>query len=200
MTKDTASQNNEAEVIIKYFDGRTGNILSLGENDGITLSNSYDLIKLGWGADLFEPVKECHKKIVELYKNNSKVFAHPYGIHEKTGKQTFYLTDDTLVASLNKDLAASWGGNFIDVELDFLSVEDMLLQCVYGKFEFITIDCEGSDLAILEQLDLTKLGCECICLEHGNNEPNYKRMKEICNSHGLNKQLLRNFENVIFAK
>lgn len=193
------SQNNEAEVIIKYFGNKVGTLLSLGENDGKTLSNSYDLIKLGWGADLFEPVKECHKKIVELYKNNSKVFAHPYGIHEKTGKQTFYLTDDTLVASLNKDLAASWGGKFKEVQLNFLSVEDMILESINKTFEFITIDCEGSDLAILEQLDLTKLGCECICLEHGNSESNYKRMKEICNSRGLNKELLRNFENVIFA-
>jgi FkbM family methyltransferase len=193
------SQNNEAEVIIKYFNGKVGNLLSLGENDGMTLSNSYDLIQLGWGADLFEPVLECYAKICNLHKENQRVFAHPYGIHEKTGKQTFYLTDDTLVASLNKELAASWGGKFKMVYLDFLSVEDMLLECVNKKFDFITIDCEGSDLAILESLDLAKLGCECICLEHGNSEPNYNRMKEICNSFGLKKELLRNFENVIFA-
>ena len=194
------SQNNEAEVVINYFNGRRGNILSLGENDGKTLSNSYDLIQLGWGADLFEPVLECYAKIRDLHKERDDVFAHPYGIHEKTGKQTFYLTEDTLVASLNKELAASWGGKYKTVYLDFLSVEDMILENVHKKFEFITIDCEGSDLAILERLDLAKLGCECLCIEHGNSESNYERMKEICASHGLNKVLLRNFENVIFAK
>lgn len=197
--KDTVSQNNEAEIVISYFNSRVGTLLSLGENDGKTLSNSYDLIQLGWKADLFEPVKEAYTKCFDMYFENYNVHCHNYGIHEKTGKQIFYLTEDSLLASLNKDLAASWGGKFTEVKLNFLSVEDMLLVCVNKKFEFITIDCEGSDLAILEQLDLTKLGCECLCIEHGNSESNYKRMKEICNSHGLKKELLRNFENVIFA-
>ncbi len=148
---------------------------------------------------MFEPIKSCAGSIEVLHFNNHNVFVHNYGVHEKTGKYTFYLTEDTLVASLDKKAAEQWNSKIKEIELDFLSVEDVLLECVNKKFEFITIDCEGSDLAILEQLDLTKLGCECICLEHGNSIPNYNRMKEICNSFGLKKELLRNFENVIFA-
>lgn len=199
MIKDTASQNNEAEIVINYFNGRVGTLLSLGENDGKTLSNSYDLIQLGWSADLFEPVLECYAKICNLHKENQNVFAHPYGVADISGKHLFYQTEDTLVASLNKEAALSWGSKHKTVYLDFLTVDEMIYECIHKKFEFITIDCEGSDMDILEKLDLTKLNCHCICLEHGNNQSNYQRMKEICNSHGLNKELLRNFENVIFA-
>lgn len=193
------SQNNEAEIVINYFNGYVGNLLSLGENDGITLSNSYDLIQLGWGGDLFEPVIECYYKICNLHKEKDNVFAHPYGIANTSGKQMFYLTEDSLLASLNKDLALSWGGKHEVVYLDFMTVKAAINMAHYDKFDFITIDCEGEDLNILEQLNLTELGCKCLCIEHGNSVPNYNRIKEICSQHGLKKELLRNFENVIFA-
>ena len=193
------SQNNEAEIVINYFDGRVGTLLSLGENDGITLSNSYNLIKLGWSADLFEPIIECYYNICNTHKENNIVYSHPYGISNTSGKQIFYKPEDSLLASLNKELALSWGGECETVYLNFLSIDDMLFECVNKTFDFITIDCEGEDMKILEQLDLTKLGCKCLCIEHGNSITNYNRVKEICAKHGLTKELLRNFENVIFA-
>ena len=42
------SQNNEEQVILDYFGNKIGNLLDIGANDGITLSNSRKLIELGW--------------------------------------------------------------------------------------------------------------------------------------------------------
>ena len=196
------SQNNEAEVVINYFNGKTGRLLSLGENDGFNLSNSYDLIQLGWAADLFEPIKGNADKIVKHHIDNPAVNVHNHGIANSTGWFPFYVSGGSVIAVLDKKLLDNWNYEMqYQMTASFLSFKeayDFLLN--NNRHQYITIDCEGMDWDILQQMDLNELGCECICLEQGNSPENYKRMKEYCAKFGLTKELLYNFENVILAR
>jgi len=196
------SQNNEAEVVINYFNGRIGTLLSLGENDGTNLSNSYDLIKLGWTADLFEPIKGNADKIIETHKGNNRVAVFTHGIANKTAILPLYVTGGSVIAVLDKKLLDEWGYEMqYEMIASFFTWRDAYENLLHGrKYNFITIDCEGMDWDILQQMDLGELGCECICLEQGNSLMNYQRMKEYCAKFGLTKELLYNFENVILAK
>ena len=54
------SQNKEAQIVLNYFNGRVGNLCDIGTNDGITFSNSYDLIQTGWTATLLEPSPKAY--------------------------------------------------------------------------------------------------------------------------------------------
>lgn len=196
------SQNNEAEVVINYFAGRTGTLLSLGENDGTNLSNSYDLISLGWSADLFEPIKGNSDKIVKTHIDNPAVNVHNHGIANTTAWMPLYVTGGSVIAVLDKKLLADWNYEMqYEMMASFLTFKDASAYLLHGrKYQFITIDCEGMDWDILQQMNLAELGCECICLEQGNSEENYLRMKKYCAGFGLTKELLYNFENVILAK
>lgn len=196
------SQNNEAEVVINYFNGRTARLLSLGEFDGKYLSNSYDLIQLGWGADLFEPIEGNANKIVELHKGNPAVFVHYYGIATKSGCLKMYVGGGSVVAVLDKKLLDEWGYELqYETNAMFLTFPEARRQMLHErKYQFITIDCEGLDWEILQQMNLGELGCECICVEQGNDPVNYERIKAYCAKFGLTKELLYNFENVILAK
>lgn len=196
------SQNNEAEVVINYFAGRKGRLLSLGEFDGKYLSNSYDLIQLGWGGDLFEPIEGNYAKIVDLHKGNPNVVAHNYGIANKSGWQKMYVGGGSVVAVLDRQLLEDWNYPLqYETNAEFLTFPDAIRTLLAGKkFEYITIDCEGLDWEILQQMDLGALGCECICVEQGNDPVNYERIKAYCAKFGLTKELLYNFENVILAK
>ena len=65
---DSKSQFEEDLVVYNFFKltekpDFIGKILDIGANDGITLSNSYALIKLGWYADLVEPSPKAFKSI-----------------------------------------------------------------------------------------------------------------------------------------
>ena len=194
------SQNNETEVVINYFNGYIGTLLDLGANDGETLSNSYDLIKLGWKATLVEPVKPAYENIVKLYNNLNFIEMFNFAIGDKTEIKIFYNTDNSLVATSNKNLLDMWGKipyNIVDMQ--FYSFNDAYNQFYYKQFDFISIDCEGMDWIILQQIDLSEVGCKCICIEQGNSPENYKNIKEYCKKFGLEKELLYNFENVIFA-
>lgn len=196
------SQNNEAEVVINYFNGRKGNLLSLGENDGINLSNSFDLISRGWDADLFEPIKGNCDKIMKRHMDNMHVTVHNHGIANVTGWLPLYVTGGSVIAVLDKKLLEDWNYEMqYETVCSFLTFADARKYLLQDKkYNFITIDCEGLDWDILQQMDLGDLGCECICVEQGNDPVNYLRIKNYCAKFGLEKELLYNFENVILAK
>ncbi len=204
MKKKYQSQNNETEVVVEYFKGmRNGTLLAFGENDGFSLSNSYDLInEVGWGADLFEPIKGNADQIVKLHVNDPKVHVHNHGIADKTGWLPFYVSGGSMIAVLDKQLLVDWKYEMqYEMVASFLTFADARELLIKGKkYNYITIDCEGMDWNILQQMDLEELGCECICLEQGNSPENYQRMKEYCARFGLTKELLYNYENVILAK
>ncbi len=193
------SQNNEAETVIKYFNGRIGNLLDIGAQDGEYLSNSYDLIQLGWSASLLEPLSGTFEKIVRLHKGNDKVSAYNFGIDTSTGVKPFYASGGSVINVLDKSLLDKWG-----YEMEYETTAQFYTWTESGlstnTYNFITMDCEGLDFDILTQMDLTAIGCECICVEQGNDPVNYERIKKYCADHGLTKELLYNFENVILAK
>lgn len=196
------SQSNEAEVVINYFKGRTGRLLSLGEFDGMFCSNSYDLIKLGWAANLFEPIEGSAVKIVELHKDNPNVEVHKCGIAMTSGWQKMFVSGGSVVAVLDEQLLKDWKlEKQYETNAEFFTFPEAIRDLLKDKkFEFITIDCEGLDWQILQQMNLKELGCECICVEQGNDPVNYERIKAYCAKFGLTKELLYNFENVILAK
>lgn len=193
------SQNNEAEVVINYFNGYVGSLLSLGENDGKTFSNSYDLIQLGWSADLVEPIYKPYHAMKTLHESNPKVKCHNFGISSQNEVRNIFSPEDTLIASLIESEVKKWNTPYSQVECQFYTFDRAFKKFRNLWFQFITIDCEGMDLEILKQIDLLDLGCKCICVEYSGNQENLKAIREYCALDGLKKELLLNFENVILA-
>lgn len=194
------SQNNEAEVVINYFGAFVGNVLDIGANDGITFSNSYDLIQRGWSAMLVEPCPEPFERLKVVHAKKPVVYAN-CAIGTVTEKKMMYVPDDTLIASADKQQVETWkhaAGNTKEVETVFLSWPDFCAHSpLFEGYDFISIDAEGSDWDILQQMNLTEMGCKCICIEHSGN---FDNIKNYCAQFGLTKELLRNGENIILAK
>jgi hypothetical protein len=65
-------------------------------------------------------------------------------------------------------------------------------------FDFISIDAEGVDYEILEQINLKHT--QMVCIEHNGNVDLFHLIKDYCNKAGLTKCLLTNLENVIWAR
>lgn len=181
------SQNNEAEVIINYFDGYIGTLLSIGECDGVTFSNSYDLIQLGWKAELVEPSKHNFDKI----EVRTGVNKHNFGIGT-TGLMDFYITPDGLLCSTSLDNAKRWGLSYRTEQVQFYSYADALSRFTIKQFDFITIDAEGMDWQILQQIPLDNV--KCLCVEYG------KHLNDIVKYCKGFRKLLVNGENVILGR
>jgi FkbM family methyltransferase len=201
------SQNNEAEIVANYFKGKKGTVLDIGANNGQTFSNSFDLIQAGWSGVLIEP-GSVFTQLQELHKDNKAVNCYQLAIAEKEQMLTFYEsgahvkngTDTGLVSTLNHDETIRWRNSGVEfTERKVQAVPFSWVLKWHKKFDFITIDAEGFDLAILKQIDLAKVKCQCLCIEWNGDQALDQAYKVYCNYYGL-REISRNRENIIFAK
>jgi len=194
------SQNNEEQIILSYFGNKIGNLLDIGANDGLTLSNSRKLIELGWSAELIEPAEIPYNKLIELYKDNKKVKLHNIAISDFKGEMTFYNSgehlgngDSDLLSTLSITDKQKWESKteYKETKVKSLKWIDFNYWQIY---DFINIDAEGYDLSILKQMDLIELGCSCLCIEH--NGTLYEDILKEIKRYNM-KVILTNNENII---
>lgn len=156
------SQNDEEQVIIKYFGGITGTLLDIGCNDGQTFSNSRRLIQMGWSGILVDAHDKAAQKCAALYNGVPNVIVVNAAIGEVDGDAVFYSGSDSLLSTLNADQTSLWPDTaFVAVTVKQMSWPTFAEK--YGAhYGFITIDAEGMDYAILRQIDLKYTGMVCI--------------------------------------
>lgn len=204
------SQREEEIVILDYFSGFTGHLLSLGENDGKTFSNALALIEKGWTADLVEPCEAAFERLCMQHTDRENVFLHRVAVGTKTGPQLFFesgsllnCNDYSLVSTLKEEETLRWKTvndtdqhivQFKTTQVQVVDFKTLLNFCYGNQFDFITIDIEGMELEVLRQMNLKDLGCKLICVEYNN-----KYQEEFDNLIPL-PLLYKNRTNLIYAK
>lgn len=206
------SQNGEDLFVLDYFRGYKGTLLEIGANDGRMLSNSLLLIENGWKALLVEPGRKVFDSLHALHAFNPNVKLHNCGIGEQSGTVKFYESgehvlnggDSGLVSSIDYAETERWRNSGVKFDETEVSIYDW--ATFYNKIDFpspnvdfISIDAEGMDWDILKQIDLTAVGCKCLCIEHNGSIELISIFTDYCLTHGLN-EALRNNENIIFLK
>lgn len=200
------SQNGEDVIALFYFGEFKGNILSIGENDGKTLSNALLLIEQGWNAVLVEPSEKCFKQLKERHKGNDKVQCVKYAIAEEEGVFEFHesgshlsINDHSLLSTLIESEKERWKGTaeFTKTKVKAITFDTLLEISDYKKFDLVSIDVEGLDWNILTQIDLEKIGCKMLIIETNSIED--KKYIDYCAKFGM-KLRDKNHENLIFVK
>lgn len=170
------SQSSEESIILSYFKDfpHQGRLLSIGENEGTFLSNALALIELGFDAVLVEPSPTAFKKLVELHKDRTNVLCYNVAISNFDGEADFYESgehlgkgDTALLSTLNLDELTRWGDSttFTKIKVPVQSVNTFLCSIPYKVLDFITIDAEGQDFNILDQIDFVKTKTSMVCVE-----------------------------------
>jgi FkbM family methyltransferase len=196
------SQNNEQDIILQYFGSRKGFFLDIGANDGITLSNTYALQLQEWKGVLIEPSEEAFNRI----KASNGVQKFNVAIGTEDGHCTFHemgnhlnAGDVSLLSTIKKTELKRWPGvEFKERMTEVWTYKTLLKHSPLKFFDFISIDAEGVDYEILEQINLKHT--QMVCIEHNGNADLFQLIKEYCNGFGLHKKLLNNLENVIWAR
>jgi len=206
-TKLSYSQNNEEEVILSYFGGRIGRFLDIGANDGVALSNTRALALLGWSGVLVEPCPEPFAKLSSLYPSGYGLVNAAIGGEE--GEVEFYQNTNTLISTAIQDEMNRWGGGpggnrdgFKPIRVRMMTVGG-LLEKYPGPYDFVSIDCEGSDIRILSELvslfsvkNPQNLTTTTFCVEH-NSDPSKKAT--ILSTLPYHRVILSNSENLILT-
>ncbi len=207
------SQNNEEKIIKDYFgkyetENHLLTLLSIGENDGKTLSNSLACIERGWYATLVEPSKYAFNKMFALHSGNKKIEMFNCAIGDTCGEVVFhesgehakhlYGENHSLLSSIKKSETTKWTNEtFTETTVDCLDIETLFDKSINSEFDLITIDAEGYDFIILKQIDLFKIGCNMLIVEYNGEEEN--KYIEYCENFGLKLQS-KTRENLIFVR
>lgn len=203
------SQNQEDRTISEWFGQFVGTLLEIGSNDGETLSNSLHFVNKGWSACLVEPSPKVFPNLSNLHQYNDKVHCYNVAIGDKNGKvvlhdsgQLLGTGDRALVSTVNLEETKRWASlnmPFDQVEVDMVTWDAFMETSPLKTYDYISIDAEGNDLLILNQMDLDKLGCKCLCIEY-NGLPNVMyQISQLVEPLGFRK-LAINSENVIFVR
>lgn len=201
------SQNNEEEIILNYFADFVGTLISIGENDGRTLSNSLALIEKGWGGDLVEASPKAFERLVLEHNENKRVCLHNFAMATYDGEIEFNESgellgngDIALVSSTKQDELDRWSSlnmKFEKIKVPCRTVETFLKNSMYKHFDFLSIDIEGMELEVLPQIDFNKLGVRLACIEF--NSKDKEKYDDIIIKQGF-ELLSQNAENLIYAK
>lgn len=173
------SQNNEQEIIEKYFAGKKGTFLDIGANDGLTLSNTRRLAELNWKGVFVEPSPTAFKKLRENYENMSGFYFYNFALGTSNGKVKFWDSgphlnngDHGLLSTLNPSEKERWKNQqYTEIEVQCYRWKTFLNRLSIREFDFISCDAEGEDFEILRQIDLRQTSCVCV---EWNGKPELK--------------------------
>lgn len=200
------SQNKEEQSILNYFGDFKGTFLDIGANDGKTLSNTRALAEKGWCGVLVEPSPKAFPKLKRLYESEKKGCFYIYNcaIGNHNGNAVLHDSgellrqgDQALVSTMVEKEKERFSKvlSYEDVEVKVYRWKTFYNRLTIKKFDFISIDCEGLDADILEQMDVSEV--KLLCIEWNG----VQAMKERFDKHmeGF-KIIYTSGENLIYAR
>lgn len=154
---------------------RDGFFVEFGATDGVLLSNSWLLEKhFAWRGICAEP----NPKLFERLQQNRSCNLSPACVYRNSGEQMRFVLADAYGGleelagedqHVDKRNAYAAVGDVIEVTT--ISLMDLLdQQAAPAVIDYLSIDTEGSELAILEGIDWSRYQFRCITVEHNFTE------------------------------
>lgn len=171
------SQNDEQDVILRFFEGRTCRFLDIGAFDGVELSNTRALAEIGWTGLMVEPNPYNLVPLLEsVWEFNGRVDVWAAAVSSCPSHSVLRL-DETPGRGWASSISSANPGVLAPspVRLVVPTVTPAALLN-HGPFQFISIDAEWKDEEILAALPRPLDGCELICIEPADLEMR-ERMK-----------------------
>jgi FkbM family methyltransferase len=169
---------------------RDGYYVEFGATDGLTLSNTWLLDKkFGWRGILAEPGRVWRDALSAQGRNAHIEFAC---VWTETGQTLSF--SETPIAELSalsafKDRDHHDRSVATTYDVTTISLLDLLAKYDAPKvIDYISLDTEGSELAILEAFDFTRYRFRCITCEH-NSTPDQQKIYDLLTRNGYRRVL-----------
>jgi len=143
-----------------------GYFVEFGALNGVAWSNSYLLERLGWNGVVAEP----HPTYGDLLRSARSCHVSTKCVYTETGKSVEFLTYHgrpaaSAISGMQYDDRKDWGSSSTQVET--ITLPDLLSEFKAPSFiDFLSIDTEGSEHAILQAHDFDRYLFGAICVEH----------------------------------
>lgn len=172
------SQYGEEDIINSFFNSKKqGFFVDVGAADGEDNSNTRYLAKhLDWSGVLIEPHPEFYQSLSTLYKENNKIKTINAAVYNSEGNLPFYLFGEyrdaqisTLDEKFKQKVISIYGNKFKSVDIKTIKLQTIFKE-IYNNgvntIDFLSVDCEGADIEVLESNDWNIYRPSLICVEH----------------------------------
>lgn len=176
------------DVIAYSVIGKSGRFLEIGAGDGYHLSNTFNLERFfSWTGCLIEPLPRFQQAIKSLNRQFSDLI--PFAISGKCGFEQL-VDSGELSGFLENMMGDDWGevraknhdkygiGRVVGI------CPTQLLIRVGNKFDFITIDTEGSEISILNSWPFEIFSPKIIMVENSLSPSRVLEIDEILAKNG----------------
>jgi len=182
---------------------RTGLVVEVGAFDGVYLSNSHGLERIGWQAICVEP----HPEFIEHCRRNRPLARciHAACVGDPASREIDFTADGLGVYSgvrvCSEDLERKYAAVGQDVRVRTVRVPAVTLGAILEGaaapgIDFLSIDTEGNELEVLSGLDFSKHRPTVIIAE-ANHGPGAASLKRAMQDRGY--VFLRRIGNVNYA-
>ena len=167
-----------------YPDKKTGYFVEVGAYDGVNMSNTLMLEKMGWRGVCIEP----NPRYFEKLKQARTCALSDCAVYTKDDEYVDFMDDPSGGCSSIKETDTS------NNRFDIIKVRTKTLATILSEnnappfIEYLSIDTEGSEPAILEQHDFEKYKFGYICVEHNFKDHNRRRLRQLLESKGYKLQ------------
>ena len=172
-----------------------GRLLEIGAFDAFAMSNSRALIELGWSAVLFEPSPGPLRALVKEYGNNPKVEVvaaavivggtnvlalRGMGADKSNALVKLRITDDAVTADASNEAhLKKWEGYGFYGTMTVLGVSLARVFEVWGPFDFVSIDTEGTSADLFKRMIELGERPRCVVVEHDNRWDEMRKAAEL---------------------
>lgn len=209
------SQYEEDAVIYDYFrrlwphethPNKKKRFLEIGAMDGKQFSNCWKLALMGWGGVCIEPNPFLYGRLHKNYMGAPEIQTLCSCVGPDFGIRTLHLNDDGL-STTDADIfeglrerVTFYGHCFAPTV-----TPDCVAQIFGNNFDFVSIDAEGMDMAIVESGAKLLENTIMLCVEtdrpgHGPEDWYREKWKEVLNKAGFTKVHHQTVGNTILLR
>ena len=164
--------------IITLGEKKDGFFVEVGVGSGQAISNTYMLEKhFGWKGLLVEPNRSSHKSIAAC----RSAVLEPRAAASKSGQR---LRFQEMVDAGEHSRVVDTGGHAmpgartVEYEVETVALTEILDDMgAPSEIDFLSLDTEGSEIDILNGLDLNRYNFKVMVIEHNNNHVIQKKLQ-----------------------
>lgn len=142
-----------------------GTFVEIGAYDGVEFSNTCYFEKYkGWNGVCIEPQPEAFEKL----KFNRKCLCVHGAVYDRNGSIEFMEnTDNELLSGIEDDkMDDQMEGRKVLYTVPCYDINTILDMTGREYIEFVSLDTEGSEYKILENMDFKRHKVKCFCIEN----------------------------------
>lgn len=178
---DFYGQHGEDYLLWRFFEGEpSGVFVDVGAYDGIYLSNTYLLEKLGWRGVCVEPLPTAFEWC-RANRSGSACYQAACVAESQTGTVVLHADEMGVFSSLEQSGSPhDLGYHYHRLGLDFAgtrevrvparSLGDILEEEGLSRVDVLSVDTEGTELTVLSGLDLDKVDVRMMLIEANSPE------------------------------